>query len=30
VTPWFYYLLVFPAEMKEIVDGTGWELGQHH
>ena len=24
-TPWFDYLLVSPAEMKEIVEGTGWK-----
>jgi len=26
LTPWFDYLLVSPAEMKEILDGTGWAL----
>lgn len=26
VGPWFDYLLVSPAEMSSIVDGTGWEV----
>lgn len=26
VGPWFDYLLVSPAEMSAIVDGTGWEV----
>lgn len=26
VTPWFDYLLVSRAEMKEILDGTGWAV----
>ena len=25
-TPWFDYLLVSPAEMKEILKGTGWKV----
>ena len=26
VGPWFDYLLVSPAEMSALVDGTGWEV----
>jgi hypothetical protein len=26
IGPWFDYLLVSPAEMSTIVDGTGWEV----
>jgi hypothetical protein len=24
ISPWFDYLFVSPAEMEEIVQGTGW------
>ena len=27
-TPWFDYLLVSPAEMREIVKGTGWKVAR--
>lgn len=27
-SPWFDYLLVSEAEMREIVDGTGWRLAE--
>jgi hypothetical protein len=33
IGPWFDYLLVSPAEMSTIVDGTGWEVDRvftHH
>jgi hypothetical protein len=26
VGPWFDYLIVSPAEMEEIVNGTGWQI----
>jgi SAM-dependent methyltransferase len=26
VGPWFDYLIVSPAEMEEIVEGTGWQI----
>ena len=25
-SPWFDYLMVSPAEMKEILAGTGWRV----
>ena len=25
-TPWFYYLMFTPAEMKRLVTGTGWRI----
>jgi len=28
VGPWFDYPMVSPAEMRDILDGTGWELEQ--
>ncbi len=28
IGPWFDYLMVSPEEMKEIVAGTGWQVGQ--
>ena len=27
-TPWFDYLMVSPAELEQLVDGTGWELAR--
>jgi SAM-dependent methyltransferase len=27
-TPWFDYLMVSPAEMEELVTGTGWRVGK--
>jgi len=27
-TPWFDYLFVSPDELRSIVDGTGWEVGE--
>ena len=29
-TPWFDYLMVSPAEMAELVDGTGWRVAGEH
>ncbi len=26
-TPWFDYLFVSETELKQVIDGTGWELG---
>lgn len=26
MTPWFDYLMVSPAELEELLDGTGWRL----
>lgn len=26
VTPWFDYLMVSPAEMEALLDGTGWQI----
>ncbi len=26
IDPWFDYLLVSPAELEELVDGTGWQI----
>jgi len=26
ITPWFDYLLVSPAEMEQILSGTGWRI----
>lgn len=28
VGPWFDYLIVSPAEMEELVEGTGWRIGR--
>lgn len=28
IGPWFEYLMVSPEEMAEIVDGTGWHIGE--
>jgi SAM-dependent methyltransferase len=28
VGPWFHYPMVSPAEMREILDGTGWHLAR--
>jgi hypothetical protein len=28
VTPWFDYLMVSPAEMEQLVEGTGWHLAK--
>lgn len=28
IGPWFDYLMVSPDEMRQIVDGTGWQVGQ--
>ncbi|MAT98248.1 MAG: methyltransferase type 11 [Anaerolineaceae bacterium] len=28
IGPWFEYLMVSPQEMEQIVDGTGWHIGQ--
>jgi SAM-dependent methyltransferase len=28
-TPWFDYLIVSPAEMKELVAGTGWRVSRN-
>jgi SAM-dependent methyltransferase len=30
VTPWFDYLMVSPAEMAELVDGTGWRVAAEY
>lgn len=30
VTPWFDYLMVSPAEMEELVAGTGWRVATRH
>ena len=30
VTPWFDYLMVSPAEMEALVDGTGWRVGKRY
>lgn len=30
VTPWFDYLMVSPAEMAAIVDGTGWRIAEQY
>jgi SAM-dependent methyltransferase len=27
-SPWFYYLIVSPEEMEDILDGTGWRLSR--
>jgi SAM-dependent methyltransferase len=29
-TPWFDYLMVSPAEMAELIDGTGWRVGAEY
>ena len=29
-TPWFDYLMVSPAEMKTLVDGTGWQVARQY
>ncbi len=26
-SPWFDYLFVSPAEMEQLLDGTGWHVG---
>ena len=26
IDPWFDYLLVSPAELEQLVDGTGWRI----
>jgi hypothetical protein len=28
VDPWFDYLLVSPAEMEQLVSGTGWQISR--
>jgi SAM-dependent methyltransferase len=28
VTPWFDYLMVSPAEMETILEGTGWKIAE--
>jgi SAM-dependent methyltransferase len=30
VTPWFDYLMVSPAEMEQLLDGTGWGLAEKY
>jgi len=30
VTPWFDYLMVSPAEMEQLLDGTGWRLAEKY
>jgi len=30
VTPWFDYLMVSPAEMEGLVDGTGWRIAKQY
>jgi hypothetical protein len=27
-TPWFDYLMVSPAELERLLDGTGWRLAR--
>jgi hypothetical protein len=27
-TPWFDYLMVSPAQLEQLVDGTGWRLAR--
>jgi hypothetical protein len=29
-TPWFDYLMVSPAEMAELIDGTGWRVAKEY
>jgi SAM-dependent methyltransferase len=29
-TPWFDYLMVSPAEMETLVDGTGWHIARQY
>jgi SAM-dependent methyltransferase len=29
-TPWFGYLMVSPAEMAELIDGTGWRVAKEY
>jgi SAM-dependent methyltransferase len=30
VTPWFDYLMVSPAEMEALLDGTGWRIAKQY
>ena len=30
VTPWFDYLMVSPAEMETLLDGTGWRIAKQY
>ena len=30
VTPWFDYLMVSPAEMEGLLDGTGWRIAKEY
>ena len=30
VTPWFDYLMVSPAEMESLLDGTGWRVAKQY
>jgi hypothetical protein len=30
VTPWVDYLMVSPAEMAELIDGTGWRVAAEY
>ena len=30
VTPWFDYLMVSPAEMEALLDGTGWRIAKRY
>ena len=30
VTPWFDYLMVSPAEMEALLDGTGWRVAKRY
>ena len=30
VTPWFDYLMVSPAEMEGLLDGTGWRIAKQY